>query len=70
MKLNTSSQPQPAICVKCSEQTLARVVAYVQSLKRRMTPEQLASQAEEWELICEQRGWIRRPVFDEKEASQ
>jgi hypothetical protein len=33
------------------------VTAFVKMLMRRLSPDQRASAAEEWELICEQNAW-------------
>ena len=40
-----------------SEMDIQRMQEFAFVLGRRLSPEQLASALEEWELVCEQRGW-------------
>lgn len=49
--------PPKSFCEVCVRETVTRIQAYVGTLRRRLSPEQIASADEEWELICERNGW-------------
>ena len=49
--------PPPALCLACAAAQRERAYAYIAIQRRRLTATQQASVDEEWEHLCQQRGW-------------
>jgi hypothetical protein len=54
---NEMPPKQPSRCVDCITETERRVSARVSLVFGRLSPVQRASVEEEWEFVCQQRGW-------------
>ena len=57
--VNRSSYPSPR--KENTEKELEQLKVFAVLIGRRLTVGQLASAWEEWELVCEQRGWPPPP---------